>query len=486
MSNTFKIFFSAVIFLHFNVTAAFGLDAAVSVATFSNNGQPYVEVQYNFVGKTLYYTMLSDSLHWQSAVNITALFKQGDKIVQFDKYQLSGPASNKAENYFDLKRYALAQGDYVLDVVISDVHQPESIKKITIPFSVKFEADKISQSDIQLLKFFTKDTSNSPLAKNGYLMQTLPFDFCDKNTERLIVYDEIYNAQKSTNEEMQVTFAIYDEQIGMRALPIFTQFKTIKPSAQNIILQQLDVSKVPSGNYFLTIEIRNKNKDLLSMRKVNFQRSNPFLNLSKIELKPDDIKDEFVQKLNADSLRYGLKAIFCKLQGTETGVINDVIKSNDEKSMRFHLFRFWAGRNPNNPEKAYNDYMRVARAIDRTYRSGFGYGFETDRGYVFMKYGRPDDITAVPTSPDASGYELWSYNDFPITKQTNVKFLFWDADGSGNMRILHSNARGEIQDRNWKTKLYKHSQNQWTGNGFDDTDVRDNVGRNAGRILEDF
>ena len=54
------------------------------------------------------------------------------------------------------------------------------------------------------------------------------------------------------------------------------------------------------------------------------------------------------------------------------------------------------------------------------------------------------------------------------------------------MRMLNSTARGEIQDANWRTKLYKNSRNQWIGNGFDPTGIQDNVNRNADKLLEDW
>ena len=474
------------LFLVFFLVKNYALDVSVSTAIFDNGEQPYVELQFHFVGKTMRFKMQEDTLHWQASANITILFKQGEKIVQFDKYQLNGPVSSTPQNFFDLKRYALAQGDYNVEISVEDAMNVKNKKQITIPLAIHFDKSKLEQSDIQLVKNFSKDTSNSPLAKNGYILQGLPFDFCDKNMEKLIVYNEVYNSNKILTDDFSVTYSIYDERDGMNRLPLFTQFKKLNPSAKNILFAQLDVTKIPSGNYFLNIEIRNKNKELLSQKKINFQRSNPYLNLAVDGVGKESLKEEFVEKLTSDTLRYSLKAIFCKMNGDESKILNEVIKTNDAPTMRLNLFRYWVKKNPNNPEKAYRDYMKIARAIDRTYRSGFGYGFETDRGYVFMKYGRPDDITSQISSPDAAGYEVWSYNDFALTKQTNVKFLFWDGDGSGNMRILHSNALGETSDKNWKTKLYRNSRNQWTSDGFDPTDVQDNVGRNAGRMLEDF
>jgi GWxTD domain-containing protein len=482
-----KNIFSALFFLFFTVVKIKALDVALSVATFDTPQKPYSELQFHFIGKTMQYKMLQDSLHWQASAEILVVFKQGEKIIQFDKYQLEGPVVASPKNFFDIKRYALEQGDYDLEVSITDVLKRAQVKNFKQKIHVAFEKEKLHQSDIQLLKEFLVDTTNSPLAKNGYIFQTLPFDFYDKNTERLVFYNEVYQADKLANKgELSTTYAIYDERFGTSALPLFTQFKKLRSQPVNILFHQIDISKIASGNYIFAVEIRNQNKELLSQQQVHFQRSNPYLNLVGEGIAQDVLKEEFVEKIVPDTLRYSLKAIACKVSGDESKTINEVIKTNDPQAMRLHLFRYWASKNPNNPEKAYREYMKVARAVDATFRSGFGYGFETDRGYVFMKYGRPNDITPQASSSDAPGFEVWSYNEFPVTKQTNVKFLFWDGDGSGNMRILHSNAIGEVQDKNWKTKLYRNSRKQWTNDGFDPTDVQDNVGRHAGRLLEDF
>ena len=45
---------------------------------------------------------------------------------------------------------------------------------------------------------------------------------------------------------------------------------------------------------------------------------------------------------------------------------------------------------PNYPKLQYDAYLNLARAVDKKFNSGFGYGFETDRGRIFMKYGAPD------------------------------------------------------------------------------------------------
>ena len=122
---------------------------------------------------------------------------------------------------------------------------------------------------------------------------------------------------------------------------------------------------------------------------------------------------EFVNQLDSQELRYSLKAIAMNVKDADVEILNMVIAGRDPDQQRRFLFSFWAGQNPNNPGGAYEKYMEVARAVDKLFHSGFGYGFETDRGYVFMKYGKPNDMVSVDNDPSAPPYEIWVYNEFP-------------------------------------------------------------------------
>ena len=131
--------------------------------------------------------------------------------------------------------------------------------------------------------------------------------------------------------------------------------------------------------------------------------------------------------------------------------------------------------------------MEVARAVDRKYHSGLGEGFESDRGYTFLKYGRPNDIITVEDEPSAPPYEIWSYNSFPSTGQQNVKFLFYNPSlAIGQFQLLHSTARGEVFNAQWEVELYRDDGNgSIRGTDFDSTTVPENVARRAREYFND-
>jgi len=164
-----------------------------------------------------------------------------------------------------------------------------------------------------------------------------------------------------------------------------------------------------------------------------------------------------------------------------------MIRSQNLDAQRLYLFTYWAQQNPVRPYDAYLEYMAVAQAIDEEFDSGFGYGFETDRGYVYMKYGQPSDIVSDSNDPSAPPYEVWSYNEFPMTNQGLVKFIFYNPSLSpGNYIMLHSTARGEVNNPGWLREMYRSVPNSDGGAGSGFQDGNGGVGRNAGRNFSDF
>jgi hypothetical protein len=105
-----------------------------------------------------------------------------------------------------------------------------------------------------------------------------------------------------------------------------------------------------------------------------------------------------------------------------------------------------------------------------------------------MKYGAPSDYVTVETDPNAPPYEIWFYNQFPQTKQNNVKFVFYNPSlVSNGFIMLHSNARGEINNPRWEVELYRDSgQDPTNGSFIDGTQMGDGVGRAARRIYDSF
>ncbi|MBK6996873.1 MAG: GWxTD domain-containing protein [Lewinellaceae bacterium] len=465
------------------------LDLGVSFATYNTpDGKPYIEVNLEIAAVSILYKK-TEGEKLQAGAEILIMVKKGDEVVAFDKYKLQSPLVDAPQSLLDVKRFPLPEGDYVLEISVQDLNAMENKDSYQTPFSVRFP-NSLYLSEIQLLRSFKRDETVTPFTKNGYFLEPLPFNFYERGTTRLAFYGEIYSSNKSVNDaDYLVRYYIEQEQSnGTKAL-ISTGSQRKKPNSIDVLLVQMDISKLESGNFMLTVEARNAANDLLATRSLKFQRSNPFIPLNDSDITDEMLAKQFTQNLDEKQLKYTLAALSPIVVGDDAEMLNNVNRDKDLKNKRFFIFRHFVQQDPNNPEAAYRRYMALAGSVHEKFKSGFRYGFETDRGRAYLRFGPPDDLMHVEDDPGASPYEIWIYYNFPKTNQTNVKFLFYNPSLAGEDYItLHSTARGEIQDPKWERKLYNRNLTEYVdGDNYQDaTGVERNLGRRARQYFTDF
>jgi GWxTD domain-containing protein len=91
------------------------------------------------------------------------------------------------------------------------------------------------------------------------------------------------------------------------------------------------------------------------------------------------------------------------------------------------------------------DYLNRVAYARRNLRGEFTEGWKSDRGRVLLIYGYPDNVENFPSNPSQKAYEVWSY----YAIQNGVVFCFVDIRGTGDLRLVHATAQGEIRDQNW-------------------------------------
>ena len=464
------------------------IDAGVTCVVYATPDKPYLEINIEIAAASVTFKRV-DSVHLQAGVETVILIKKGDAVINFEKYRLNSPLVNAPQALLDVKRLFVQPGEYQLEITFQDIHDPENNRTFKSSVTVDLGAG-IFLSDLLLLRSYRPDKSDNPFTKNGYFLEPLPFTFYDRIATTLAFYAEIYHANKTVSDESYLVRYFIEQELGNDAtnlISIGSQQK--KTAAVSALLVPIDIGKMKSGNYSLTVELRNAANELLSKRKVYFQRSNPFVEIQETELTESMVEKQFVSNLNEENLRYSLRAISALLEGDDTEALKSILKGSDLKSMRYFLFRYFVKADPNNPEQAYVKFMQVAGAADQKFNSGFRRGFETDRGRTFMRYGMPGDLIRVEDDPSAPPYEIWVYYDFPKTKQKNVKFLFYNPTLAGeDFMLLHSNARGEINNPRWERELYKRNAGeQFEGDNYHDaSSMQRNLGRNARAFFEDF
>jgi GWxTD domain-containing protein len=464
------------------------LDASVSFARFSSPQLHYVELYLHVAGRTVQFTPRTDST-FQAAVDVLILFEQEGTIVKYDHYRLNSPVTNNPADFIDLKRYALEDGAYTLAVLVEDAADSTNVREYRTDFQLSFSGAQVEQSDIQLLASVQPGESASAFVKNGVLMEPLPYHFYGRGANVLSFYQEIYGSDAYLNDDFMVSYHVQRLANG-EPVSVLIGHKRMSPAPVVPLLVQVDISQLVSGNYQLLVEVRDRERQLISERRTAFQRSNPLVDAEYLEetLAQVSLDQEFVGHLNVEELRYALLALTPHLPQNDVSLVNTYLRDTvNLHAQRMYLFSFWARERPADPAGAYFEYMEVARAVDNLFESGFRNGFETDRGYIYLKYGQPDDIVRNESEPSAPPYEIWSYNKIDRTNQNNVRFIFYNPSlAAEDFVLLHSDVIGERQNPQWQMELYRNAPGDHPDDYFMGLEVQDNLGRRASRLLRDY
>jgi hypothetical protein len=174
------------------------LQARLATASFYAPGNgPFIETYLSINGHSTKYISLPSG-KFQSAIEVTLLFRQGEKVAYFDKYKLLSPETadtlKDLYNFMDVQRVPLATGTYKMEIIIRDFNatdaKPYTLKQDII---INYQPNVIAVSDIELLQSFSPSVTESKLNRNGYELIPLIDNFFPPEVEKMAFFAEIYN-----------------------------------------------------------------------------------------------------------------------------------------------------------------------------------------------------------------------------------------------------------------------------------------------------
>lgn len=459
------------------------LDASVTLASFRAEATSFVEVYIQIVGKTVNFQQ-SETGGMQAAVNAELFIYRGDSLVTGERFLIRSPEFRKINDFIDIHRYALPAGQYMLQMSFSDAENGDNNLEVRQDFQIENPTKGLGQSDIRLLSSCAQDDRETPFHRNGYFMEPLPFNYYHRFNSTLIFYNEIYNAESALDNDFMVTYKIQKKQTASTFEDLDFRHMRVSPQKVNPILAKLDISALPSGNYLLRVEVKDREQALLSARTIEFSRSNPMADIKMIETEEDNGMT-WLDTVSMARIEYAMKALEPTLSGQDVETLNYLLSKGKPQYKRNFLYHIWSDRYGDLAEQAYYQYMEVADAINSMFKSGMGYGFETDRGRMYLKYGRPYERIRIEDDQGAFPYEIWYYSRIEETGQTDVRFMFYNPDlATNHFILLTSTCRGEKRNSRWEMLLYRNAGQNPTDNIVDATQVPDSYRRRARQLYE--
>ncbi|AEA42639.1 hypothetical protein Fluta_0635 [Fluviicola taffensis DSM 16823] len=437
----------------------------------------YVDLQFQFIAYTIRFAPVDSILQAKVAVSTIITDVATGDTVYTNLFALESPRMRDSivEDFYDILRIPLQPGKYTAHVELTDIIAQGKPVDGKLEIEVSGDSKHVSSSDIVVAEVASPSTNHeSPFYKSGYEIIPRLSNFYSQTMNRIPYYIELYNTHLIQDSSFGLRQQIVSSQTN-QVVPGFSRFTKIKPEPVVPVLRNLDISKLPSGSYHLTLQIIDKNSQTIGeTADYFFERINDNIenaeNVEEIVLDP-----AFQASITQDSVNYYLASLIPIARPAEIKSILKTLKAKSPDLSRKHLQQFWV---QTSGVDAYNQWMLYKKnvvLVEKNYGSNFMSGFETDRGRVYLQYGTPNTIIVRESSPSEYPYEIWHY--YKIKTFSNKRFVFYNPDLVNNgYRLLHSDMVGEQQNYKWQQMLVKRNNSD---NNIDGTNGNSQYGGNS-------
>ena len=441
---------------------------------------PYIEIQLQFSGISTVLKTIGDSALQSSLAMYMDIYEQ-DSIIRSSAYVLKSPQfllrDSIVEDFYEINRFALDEGDYKLKLEIQDLggNAKNKINGEQL-FTIYGNKNQAGLSDITVAEYAVPSNSGGMFQKSGYQIIPMLSNFFPSQITKMPIYYESYNTIDLREDTVVIKHEIIDVTNG-NAIKRFTNISLFETSDVNAHLSVIDIETLETGSYILKASILDPESNEVCTSTYAFERSNELtagLVSTEIVLDP-----AFQNSIPNDSIDYYLESLIPISRPAEVKNIISTLKTKDLSRCRKHIQAFWIKSSSIN---SYDDWIRYKKQVDfveKVYGNNFQEGFETDRGRIYLKYGSPSTLINKETSPSEYPYEIWTYNKIGVF--SNRRFVFYNPDLVNRAyRLLHSDMVGELKNPNWPQILSKRN----TANGNVDNPNQNNVDHWGGNSNE--
>jgi GWxTD domain-containing protein len=431
--------------------------------------------------------VLNENNKYQAAIQVLLLFKKGEEIANYDKYELLSPEyDDTLDVNYSFKyqqRYKLQNGTYEFEIQIWDSHSQSAPYISVQPLVIDFPENEIIISGIQLVESYEKTNTPGVFTKNGYDLIPYISNFFPSDKNKLTFYAEVYNSDKTIGKDEKYLLTYFIEQFeNNKRLDSYISYRKDVAAETNVIFSEFDITNLKSGNYFLAIELKDRENKLIATNRIFFQRSNPRLQIQPEDISNLDVNNTFASKINnKDTLSEYIRCLAPIANVQEKNYMMAHLSKSDLETLQKFFYTFWLERNQLEPERAWINYLNEVHKVNIAYSTSIDKGYESDRGRVYLQYGPPNAISESYNEPSAYPYEMWHYYVIP-NGQRNKRFVFYTKDiVTNDFTLLHSDVSGELSNYRWQLIL---NQRVDPGANIQQTETQDAWGDNSKKYFD--
>ena len=417
------------------------------------NDSAYLEIYVSFPQRSLQYQR-RDSL-WLAEFQLnlsltqaeTELVSRKEQFINREKTLDDISPHSELRHQFLLK---LPPGNYSTTVKVTDL-QGGVTGEYELPLTIhRFTSDSLHISDIVLAAKIGKSAKPSIFTKNGIQVVPNPSGIYHITMPVLYYYAEAFGFAYHPDAGGDYTLRSYVSDINGEVVRKFPDITKSKPGKSAILVGGNNVVALPSGTYFLHLELTDNTTGNTAHRQKRFALFKPSAEgLAQMRAMTTRLMQSFYENFSEASL----DSEFAKVRYIATDEEKTLFNGLEGIPAKAEfLANFWKERDPD-PATAQNEfkieYFQKVELADRSFRTKFKPGWLTDRGRVLLIYGIPDEIERSPVQSGTRPYEIWSYNKL----ENGSIFVFADLQGFGDYELLHSTYRKEVYQPDWERRV---------------------------------
>ncbi len=438
------------------------IDFSMDVSGFrGQEGQTYLE--FYFLCRPSGFTLeeRDDGVYVATFSIDLAIIDEQDNVVfqsvQKREYHTDRPVviTRRGEERVILEQIAagVAPGTYRAKAVLTD-HNSRRSGEAEKPFVARpLDPSGLSVSDLQFSTLIQQAEEQNRFTKNGLLVLPNPLRIFEKWIEvpedgsykprNLFLYFEIYNLTPDSAAD-EAAYDIYPSvtsHANDMTFPLPPRKNRKVSGSDGLDVVALDYMTFPVGIFTLEIKVRDAQTGAEAVSSSVFEIVQP---------PPPPPPATVLTEEQAERGRRQLAIIASKRE-------RDLYDNLDLEGKTEFLIAFWRMRDPT-PETPENESMMVfnERFSYADYQLG---GAESDRGTVFIRYGQPEEIERHDSDNIMKSYQIWYFTEGVQGDPSRTSeggrhfFVFGDRRGIGRYELMHSSARGELYNPNWRQDL---------------------------------
>lgn len=421
------------------------------------NGKSILEIYYSVSQQSLLYIKTENTYEAAALVRITITDIPGNNIIFSNIYKSPSIVNDTTKSKISQKligqvNYILDDGNYRLSILGSDFNDSTKLDLFEQDLKiVSSKAGEISISEIELSTSIKKsENQESPFYKNTLEVIPNPSGLYGMNLNELYYYYEIYGLMESNiSEEYNVNYSVYDlNNINL----ISTDKKFRRKTESKADFGKFIIDSLERGSYFFRVTVTD------TLKKVNFSAEKKFYifkNTSSVvnSTKDDEfLRSEFSKK-SEQEIQDDYKKMTYILSDQDKSKFKDLQNINDKRKF---MYDFWKAKdyNPNTQVlETKIAYFKRVNETNKMFKEAYTEGWKTDRGRIFILYGKPDDVEKYPFESQSKSYEIWKYNSV----EGGGECAFVEIQqATGVYKLVHSTFRTELKNQDWKNELDKY------------------------------